>query len=96
MMHRPLIKRLAIVSGLIGCFVGLCGFGGDISPIPFFPAWQTQNDALCQGYGYEPGTRLYALCRERKDRISHDLHAQSFPDVTPIPLMLLVDPHKTW
>ncbi len=90
------LKRIAAAAAALGCFVGLTGFGGDLSPIPFFPSVAQQNDALCQSYGYPPGSRMYALCRERKDRIARDSHAMGFPDVTPIPLLLFVDPHPTW
>ncbi|HTJ02653.1 MAG TPA: hypothetical protein VL492_07655 [Methylovirgula sp.] len=98
MLTRALCKRFVTLCAICGCFVGLCGFdqGGDLSPIPFFPSWQAQNDALCQSYGYPPGSKAYALCRERKDKISHDSHAQGFPDVTPIPLMLFVNPHPAY
>ncbi len=90
MLKRPIFTRIATSSIALGCFVGLAGFG-EFPPMQEFPGIEAQNDALCQSYGYAPGTRLYALCRKRKDQISQDSRAASVPDVMPIPLLLFFD-----
>jgi hypothetical protein len=90
MLDRPTLKRIANCFAALGCFVGLAGFG-EFPPMREFPGTVVQNDALCRSYGYVPGTRIYALCRERKDQISMDSRAASVPDVTPIPLLLFLD-----
>jgi len=97
MLEQPVFKRLAACAAALACFFGLTGFGDD-SPIPFFPSMPTQNDALCQSYGYPPGSQIYARCRARKDQISGDSRAAAVPDVTPIPLLLFFDrpPQASW
>ncbi len=95
MPKRPDIKRILSCCAALACFVGLAGFG-EFPPMPEFPGIEAQNDALCQSYGYPPGTRLYALCRARKDQIAHDSRAAAVPDVTPVPLLLFVDPRPAW
>lgn len=95
MLKRPASKRILTSAAGLACFVGLAGFG-EFPPMREFPGIEAQNDALCQSYGYAPGTRLYALCRERKDKISQDSRAASVPDVTPIPLLLFFDHRPAW
>jgi hypothetical protein len=97
MMKRPGLDRIAACCGALACFVGLSGFG-EFPPMREFPSFEARNDALCQSYGYRPGTRIYALCRERKDRISMDSRAAAVPDVMPIPLLLFFNrpPSASW
>lgn len=97
MLKSPALNRLVTCSAALACFVGLTGFG-EFPPMREFPGVAARNDALCQSYGYRPGTRIYALCRERKDRISMDSRAAAVPDVMPIPLLLFIDrpPAASW
>lgn len=95
MLKRLDLTRIATCFAALGCFVGLTGFG-EFPPMREFPGIVAQNDALCRSYGYAPGTRLYTLCRKRKDQISQDSRAASVPDVTPIPLLLLLDKRPAW
>jgi hypothetical protein len=90
MLNAIAWKRLTTCAAAAGCFVGLTGFG-EFPPMKEFPGMLVQNDALCRSYGYAPGSRMYRLCRERKDQTSEASRAAAVPDVTPIPLLLFLD-----
>ena len=62
---------LAITAALLvgGCDPRDCALGiahrdcyPEGSPLAMFP----QDDAICRSYGLDPGTRDYAVCRDRK------------------------------
>ena len=72
MRTRDLFVLMPVVLALGGCDVRDCWLSiahddcvAEGSNLAAFP----QDDAICRDYGLEPGTRDYAICRQKKEAV---------------------------